>query len=117
MCICLVLQGRKLWVLFPPGTSKSLAKGLDVIHKGEDDEAINYFVDILPRICAKHGKDENVNILRFLQEAGETGFVPGGWWHAVLNLEDTVAITQNYCSRVNFDKVKINKKRYKVKLV
>ena len=37
------------------GISKSLAKGLDCIVKGEDDEAINYFVDILPRIRGRHG--------------------------------------------------------------
>ena len=48
-----VLRGRKRWVLFPPGTSKTIAKGLDVIMKGQDDEAINYFVDILPRIKEK----------------------------------------------------------------
>ena len=86
-----VIEGRKLWVLFPPGVSKSVAKGLDVIKKGEDDEAVNYFVDILPRIRNKY-KDA-FNIIQFIQEPGDTVFVPGGWWHAVINLDNTVAIT------------------------
>ena len=86
-----VTEGRKLWVLFPPHVSKSVAKGLDVIRKGEDDEAVNYFCDILPRIREKHGSE--VNIIQFIQQPGDTVFVPGGWWHAVLNLDHTIAIT------------------------
>lgn len=69
-----------------------IAKGLDVINKGEDDEAVNYFVDILPRIKRKWGHVHK--IIEFTQMPGDTVFVPGGWWHAVINIENSVAITQ-----------------------
>ncbi len=47
----------------------------------------------------------NFECYEFTQYPGETVFIPHGWWHAVLNLTDTVGITQNYCSRRNFDAV------------
>ena len=34
--------------------------------------------------------------LECAMEAGDTIFVPSGWWHAVLNLEQTVAVTENW---------------------
>ena len=66
---------------------------------------------ILPRIkcraaaCGGAGDHEGFACYEFTQNVGETIFIPHGWWHAVLNLTDTVGITQNYCSQRNFDEV------------
>ncbi|KAJ1454152.1 hypothetical protein M885DRAFT_522319 [Pelagophyceae sp. CCMP2097] len=97
-----VVSGRKRWVLFEPGTSKVVAKGSKLCADWEDDEACNYFVDILPRIRKHHAHARRVE---FIQEPGETVYVPGGWWHAVINLDDTVGVTQNFASAENFDAV------------
>ena len=61
--------------------------------KGEDDEAINYFMDILPRIRIQF-PELSKYIIEFTQYPHETVYIPGGWWHAVINLDDTIAITQ-----------------------
>lgn len=96
-----LLAGRKRWVLFEPGTSKKVATGKELVKPGEDDEAVNYFVDILPRIRATYPHARRIECV---QRPGETLYVPAGWWHAVLNLDDTVAVTQNFVSRHAFDK-------------
>jgi len=98
-----VTHGRKRWVLFEPSTPSRLAKGKDVLNKDtEDDEAIMYFDFLLPRIKKKY---PHLKVYEGLQAAGEIMFVPSEWWHGVLNLDDTVAITQNYCGYDNFDRV------------
>lgn len=51
-------------------------------------------------------KDANgIRPLECTVGAGEVLFVPRGWWHAVLNLEESVAVTQNYVCAANLDRV------------
>ena len=106
-----LIHGVKRWVLFPPHVPKSVVKGRKLILPGEDDEAIHYFTTILPRMkrraaaCKGTGEYANFECYEFTQYAGETVFVPHGWWHAVMNVTHTVGITQNYCSSRNFEVV------------
>lgn len=37
--------------------------------------------------------------------AGEIMFVPCGWWHCVVNLDESIALTQNYVDEWNLFKV------------
>jgi len=97
------LKGHKLWLLYPPDIPRNIAKGKEVMKKGEDDEAVMYMKEIFPRLKEKYG--DYLKEMWFIQKPGELVFVPGGWWHAVVNLDDTIAITQNYCNSVNFERV------------
>ena len=97
-----VTMGVKRWVLFEPQEDKTLVKARKYKQKGEDDEAIHYFDFLLPRM---RQANPNLRIYECIQQPGDLIFVPGQWWHGVLNLTDTVAVTHNYCGRDNFDDV------------
>ncbi|GBG31294.1 Bifunctional arginine demethylase and lysyl-hydroxylase JMJD6 [Hondaea fermentalgiana] len=101
-----LVRGHKLWTLFPPDVPRSVVKGRSLVDwKNEDDEPVDWNEFILPRILEKGGPELRSKMIQFIQKPGETVFVPSDWWHAVLNLDTTVAVTQNFCSTGNFDRV------------
>lgn len=78
-----LLHGRKRWVLFPPDVPRDVVRPRAYLRrdKGEDDEPVDYFTLILPRIKAAH-PGLAARMVEFTQRPGETVYVPGGWWHA-----------------------------------
>ena len=50
---------------------------------------------------AKKNPDPRLRPFEAVVEEGEILFVPHGYWHMVVNLEDCIAITQNYVSTSN----------------
>ena len=97
-----VTYGYKRWVLFEPKEDRILVKARRYREKGEDDEAIHYFDKMLPRM---RKANPSLKVYECVQGPGDLIFVPGQWWHGVLNLSDTVAVTHNYCGYDNFDDV------------
>lgn len=88
-----LLEGRKRWCFFPPGTDTDLLGGLS----GGDSPALPA-LDWYLRFYGDEGM-QGLGCITVLQHAGETVFVPAGWAHVVINLEITVAITHNYADR------------------
>ncbi|CAJ1029121.1 putative Cupin-like domain/JmjC domain, hydroxylase/Cupin superfamily protein [Leishmania utingensis] len=96
------MTGRKRWLLFPPG-----ATPLGVVPSADMAEVatpvsltewlLNYYDATLQEL--QHCGYECIC------EPGDIMFVPCGWWHYIINLEDSIAITQNYVSRNNLPKV------------
>ena len=53
------VQGHKRWLLIPPhpDIDKNFVRGKHLMKKGEDDEAIQYFDFILPRLKKAEGPE------------------------------------------------------------
>ncbi|KAJ0085453.1 hypothetical protein Patl1_08561 [Pistacia atlantica] len=89
------------WALYPPGR---VPLGVTV-HVNDEDGDVNietpsslqWWLDFYPLLA------DDDKPIECTQQPGETIFVPSGWWHCVLNLETTIAVTQNFVDSNNFE--------------
>ncbi|KAL0333546.1 UNVERIFIED_CONTAM: F-box protein [Sesamum angustifolium] len=92
-----VIRGSKKWVLFPPDVvPPGVLPSPDGAEVACPVSIIEWFMNFYN--ATKGWKNRPIECVC---KAGEVIFVPNGWWHLVFNLEDSVAITQNFVSRRN----------------
>ncbi len=86
-----LVRGRKRWVLFPPETKFT-----------DEDKSLSghlWFNKVLP-------KYKKIRHYDFVQEEGDTIFLPVNWWHITLVVEDSMCVTQNYIGKSNMKMAK-----------
>ncbi|KAI9023903.1 hypothetical protein DFJ74DRAFT_631982 [Hyaloraphidium curvatum] len=90
-----LVRGRKAWWFFPPDRAPP---GVYKSEDGGEVTAPRTLLEWLTDFLEGARADPGSGMAEGVCEEGECVYVPGGWWHAVLNLEDSVALTRNFCA-------------------
>ncbi|KAG9323967.1 hypothetical protein KVV02_003238 [Mortierella alpina] len=95
-----VITGSKKWIMFPP---HMLPPG---VFTNDDESEVTSPVSLMEWFSNFYAStqipdDPAERPLEGICREGEIMFVPRGWWHAVVNLDDCIAITQNYVGSQN----------------
>lgn len=90
-----VVRGAKKWVMYPP---EVVPPGVFPSPDGADVATSVSITEWFMNFYSETKQRAEKPVECICQE-GEVVFVPRGWWHVVINLEESIAITQNFVSR------------------
>ncbi|KAL1958712.1 hypothetical protein VTO42DRAFT_3831 [Malbranchea cinnamomea] len=89
-----VISGAKYWIMFPAAT---LPPGVFV---SVDQSEVTSPLSIAEWLLSFHAAARKIpGCLEGICGEGEVLHVPSGWWHLVVNLSPSIAITQNFIPR------------------
>ncbi|GAB7354059.1 hypothetical protein MBLNU459_g4639t2 [Dothideomycetes sp. NU459] len=92
-----VLRGRKYWIMFPSSSSLPPPPGVFV---SADQSEVTSPLSIAEWFLGFHAEARRTDgCIEGICEEGELLYVPAGWYHLVVNLEDSIALTQNFVPR------------------
>jgi hypothetical protein len=93
-----VLRGRKYWIMFPPiSNTRGPPPG---VHVSADKSEVTTPLSIAEWLLEFHAEARQTpGCVEGVCEEGEVLYVPSGWFHLVVNLEASVAVTQNLVPR------------------
>lgn len=89
-----VLRGSKYWIMFPSSSSAPSPPG---VYVSEDQSEVTSPLSIAEWLLGFHSEARKTpGCIEGICREGEVLHVPSGWWHLVVNLETSIAITQNF---------------------
>uniref|UniRef100_A0A6B2L3R4 JmjC domain-containing protein n=1 Tax=Arcella intermedia TaxID=1963864 RepID=A0A6B2L3R4_9EUKA len=96
-----LLYGQKKWYLYPPDAPPP-GVYYNYLENGniKDFKApsiLKWLFDVYPFLSPQQRPIE------FVQQTGEMVYVPAGWWHAVVNISETVSVTHNFVNDQNLE--------------
>lgn len=96
-----VIKGEKKWLLFPPDICPP------GVFASRDGSEVTSPVSLCEWFLNYYNTDASVKSkpIECVCREGELIFIPSGYWHCVMNLSDSIAITQNFASTENLVQV------------
>ena len=89
-----VLRGSKYWIMFPTRPDSPPPPG---VYVSEDQSEVTSPLSIAEWLLGFHEEARKTpGCKEGICREGEVLHVPSGWWHLVVNLEPSIAITQNF---------------------
>ena len=97
------IRGRKKWIFYPPtntppGIMSTIDNGDLIVPLSTGEWLLSFWSFHLEQ---RNHPDPGKRPLECIVEPGELIFVPHNWWHMVINLDDSIALTYNYVSSSN----------------
>ena len=100
-----VITGSKKWILTPPNQPPP------GVYPSKDGSEVTSPVSLSEWYLNHYHQlkqlqtQGDLTVYEAVCKPGEMIFVPAKWWHSVMNLEDGIAITQNFVSSYNLQQV------------